>query len=177
MLLIMLPTERLWAQESSAPAPPPPASAATAPADTAWTQAPAASPALLGVDADEGPSLSGLVARLIGGLGLVVLLAWGGVWLLRRLGWQQPAAGATGPIRLGQRVYLGPKKLLCMVEIGDRTLALGITDQCITCLAEWRAGELPVRPEEPARAGFAAHLRARLGDRPPAAGASDGGQG
>lgn len=177
MLLIMLPTERLWAQDGPAAAPSPPASAATATADTAWSQAPAASPVALGLGVDEGPSLSGLVARLVGGLGLVVLLAWGGVWLLRRLGWQQPAAGAAGPIRLGQRVYLGPKKVLCLVEIGDRTLALGITDQCITRLAEWRAGELPVRPEEPARTGFAAHLRTRLGERQRVAGASDGGQG
>jgi flagellar biogenesis protein FliO len=150
--------------------------------DTLVTSEPVVPMPLVLPDGDVGEeTYASLIAKLIGGLTLVVLLAWGGVYLLRRLGLAQPVGATGGPIRLGQRVHLGPKKLICLVEIGDRTLALGVTEQSISILAEWRAGELPVQSpgqgEPRPVTGFAAQLRGLLGQRPPATGRRDGGQG
>jgi flagellar biosynthetic protein FliO len=103
-----------------------------------------------------------IMAKLGLGLGLVVLLAWGSVALLRRtgIGRQCGAAGAT--IRVFERAYLGPRKQVCLVEIGDRTLALGVTEQQITPLTEWRAGEFQAPPPAETAASFARQFRRML---------------
>lgn len=174
MLFILLRTECLLAAEVEAPAPP---VAATDSLATPSAPASASDSAVMPLAETGDETYASLVARLVGGLAVVVLLAWGGVFLLRRFGLGQPPGAPNSPIRLGQRVYLGPKKLICLVEIGDRTLALGVTEGSITALAEWRAGELELRGEDHPAAGFAGQLRALLGQRPPAAGRREGGQG
>lgn len=178
VLLIALRAGALLAVEEPSPVPvvTPPA------ADTLVTSEPVAPMPLVLPGGDVGEeTYASLIVKLIGGLTLVVLLAWGGVYLLRRLGLAQPVGATGGPIRLGQRVYLGPKKLICLVEIGDRTLALGVTEQSIATLAEWRAGELPVpspgQGEPRPVTGFAAQLRGLLGQRSPETTPRDGGQG
>jgi flagellar biosynthetic protein FliO len=107
-----------------------------------------------------------IMAKLGLGLGLVVLLAWGAVAILRRtaLGQQYGAAGSA--IKVFERAYLGPKKQICLVAIGGRTLAVGVTDQQITMLAEWDTDELAMPPEQAPGPGFAGQLR-RLLDASP----------
>jgi flagellar biogenesis protein FliO len=171
----------LWAGTLLAAEEPSPARASSA-ADTSVIPDSAMPAPLVLPTGDVGEeTYATLIIKLTGGLALVVLLAWGGVYLMRRLGLAQSVGAAGGPIRLGQRAYLGPKKLICLVEIGDRTLALGVTEHSITPLAEWRAGELAIQDSgqsgrSPA-GGFAAHLRALLGQHSSGAGGSEGGQG
>lgn len=178
VLLITLRAGALLAVEEPSPVPvvTPPA------ADTLVTSEPVAPMPLVLPGGDVGEeTYATLIVKLTGGLALVVLLAWGGVYLMRRLGLAQSVGAAGGPIRLGQRAYLGPKKVICLVEIGDRTLALGVTEHSITPLAEWRAGELAIQgsgqSEKRPAGGFAAQLRGLLGQRPSEAGGSEGGQG
>ena len=116
-----------------------------------------------------------IMAKLGLGLGLVVLLAWGSVALLRRtgIGRQCGAAGAT--IRVFERAYLGSRKQVCLVEIGDRTLALGVTEQQITPLTEWGAGEFQAPPPAETAASFARQFR-RMLDRDGTSGQQDEGE-
>ena len=73
------------------------------------------------------------VATKLGfGLGLVIILAWGTVFLLRKSSLGRQVGGVGKTIRVAERTYLSPKKAIYLVEIGDRTLALGVTEENIT---------------------------------------------
>ena len=100
------------------------------------------------------------VATKLGiGLCLVVVLAWGAVFLLRKsaIGQQFGEIGKT--IRIAERTYISPKKAIYLVEIGDRMLALGVTEEQITALSEWQSGELELTPT-PERGGtFSNHFK------------------
>ena len=100
------------------------------------------------------------VASKLGlGLCLVVVLAWGAVFLLRKSAVGQQFGGIGKTIRIAERTYLSPKKAIYLVEIGDRTLALGVTEEQITALSEWPSGELELTPA-PERGGtFSAQFK------------------
>jgi len=103
-----------------------------------------------------------VMAKLGLGLGLVVLLAWGAVYLLRKTAVGQQF-GTGGMIRVAERAYLGPKKFVCLVEIGDKVLALGVTEEHISTLTQWDEGELEL-PSDPAIPGaFASQFKSLLG--------------
>ena len=105
-----------------------------------------------------------IIAKLGFGLGLVILLVWGTVWLLRKssLGQKFGAVGST--IRVVERSFLSPKKAIYLVEIGDRTLALGVTEENIALLTEWQAGELDISSIIPqAPSSFATQFKTLLG--------------
>lgn len=63
-----------------------------------------------------------------------------------------------------ERSFLGPKKAIYLVEIGDRTLALGVTEEQVGKLSEWQKGEIDLSSNAiPAAGSFAAQLRTVLG--------------
>jgi len=83
------------------------------------------------------------LAKTVGGLGLVLALMWGLLWLMRRFA---PNAGGGGAgFRLVGRLSLGPRKWLGLVELGGRLLVLGVSDQGVSLL------ETIDDPEEVAR--------------------------
>ena len=96
-----------------------------------------------------GESYFGIMAKLGLGLGLVILLVWGAVWLLRQSSLGRQFGSMDGAIRVVERAFLGPKKAIYLVEIGDRILALGVSEENIALLAEWPAGELALATSEP----------------------------
>jgi flagellar protein FliO/FliZ len=128
-----------------------------APAGATWDS--------LGVGSGTVPELSywSLIAKLGMGLALVGLLVWGLVLLLRRTGLGQQLTSGGGTVRVAERAFLGPKKAIYLVEIGDRVLALGITEQSISVLAEWRSGELDLPPRSAATGPLGAPFRSLLG--------------
>lgn len=97
--------------------------------------------------------------RLGLGLALVVLLAWGAAHVLRKSTLGRQLGADNSLIRVAERAYLGPKKAVFLVEIGDRALALGVTDERITALAEWEAGALNLSPPAAKVSPFAAQLK------------------
>jgi flagellar biogenesis protein FliO len=114
---------------------------------------------------EEEASYWGVLARLGLGLAVVMFMAWGGVLLLRKSSLGQSLGASTGAIRVAERTYLGPKKAIYLVEIGDRTLALGVTEEHITPLSQWQAGELTLEKADPPASPFAVQLRNLLGHR------------
>lgn len=111
---------------------------------------------------DDGDIWS-ISMRLGFGLALVVLLAWGAAHLLRRSTLGKQLGADNTLIRVAERAYLGPKKAVFLVEIGGRALALGVTDDRITTLAEWTAGELDLTPRPSVPSPFASQLKNVLG--------------
>ncbi|MCY0899153.1 MAG: flagellar biosynthetic protein FliO [Firmicutes bacterium] len=76
----------------------------------------------------------GLFLNFVWAMLLVVGLAYVAVRLLKRMGF-----GRTSPSRyLNQIDYLplGPKRGIALVQVVDRTLALGVTDEQISVLLE-----------------------------------------
>lgn len=118
-------------------------------------------PALAG---EEGgvPYLE-MMIKLGLGLALVILLAWGSVFLLRKSALGKQFGGAGQNIRVLERFYLGPKKAIYLVEIGGRSLALGVTEAAITPLTQWQPGELELSSRTPSSPSFAAQFRTLLG--------------
>ncbi|MEW5701264.1 MAG: flagellar biosynthetic protein FliO [Candidatus Zixiibacteriota bacterium] len=76
------------------------------------------------------------VARLFGSLVLVLLLAWGALWLLRRTLKGRWTGLGSNSIKVVERVYLAPRKSVEVVLIGRRILVLGVTDHQIGMLTE-----------------------------------------
>ena len=111
---------------------------------------------------DDG-DIWGISMRLGFGLALVVLLAWGAAHLLRKSTLGKQLGADNTLIRVAERVYLGPKKAVFLVEIGGRALALGVTDDRITTLSEWTAGELDLTPKPSEPSPFANQLKNVLG--------------
>ena len=112
-----------------------------------------------------GESLFSMIAKLAVGLGLVIFLVWGSVWLLRKSALGQKF-GATGDtIQVLERSFLAPKKSIYLVEIGGRVLALGVTEENIALLTEWQVGELEISsPKSSSSPGlFATQLKTLLG--------------
>lgn len=88
------------------------------------------------------PDVSSMVTRMILSLGVVLLLIWGAVHVLQRISGRSAApGGATSHIRVLDRTYLAPKKAVYVLKIGSRSLAVGVTDNQITPLAELDAEE------------------------------------
>lgn len=76
----------------------------------------------------------GLILRFLWAMALVLGLAYVAARMLKRIGF-----GRVSPSRyLNQIDYLplGPKRGVALVQIVDRTVALGVTDQSISLLME-----------------------------------------
>lgn len=114
--------------------------------------------------ADRAPevSLASLLLKVGLGLSFVVGLAWGCVFLLKKSAVGQQFAPSASGIRVLQRSFLGPKRAIYLVEIGDRALALGVTESSINVLSRWPAGQLQLPERALASGGFAAHFRSLL---------------
>lgn len=111
-------------------------------------------------------SLSSIILKLGLGLGLVILLVWGSVALLRKSAVGRQFAGGTGHIRVLERSYLGPKKSICLVRIGQRTLALGVTEDSITALAQLEDEEVPLTADQAGEgSSFVAQFKSILSTR------------
>jgi flagellar protein FliO/FliZ len=109
-----------------------------------------------GADLGEEFSYLDLISRLGLGLFLVVLLAWVAAVLVRRSGLGQQMGASGGTVRIVDRTFLAPKKAIYLVEVGGRTLALGVTDTQISPLSEWQEGELKIEAKPvPTRGGAA----------------------
>ena len=113
--------------------------------------------------AEDDGDIWSISMRLGFGLALVVLLAWGAAHLLRKSTLGKQLGADNTLIRVAERAYLGPKKAVFLVEIGGRALALGVTDDRITTLSEWTAGELDLTPRPSVPSPFASQLKNVLG--------------
>ena len=114
-----------------------------------------------------GVSMFGIILKLGLGLAGVVLLVWGSVAVLRKSSLGKQFSANTGRVRVLERSYLGPKKSICLVRIGQRALAIGVTESNITTLAHLDDEDLPAVPDSLDGAGstFVSQFRSMLSTR------------
>ena len=93
------------------------------------------------MDMTAMPSTMSMVVRMVLSLAVVLLLIWGAVHILQRLSGTKQKAGTTSHIQVLDRAYLAPKKAVYVIQIGTRSLAVGVTDNQITPLTELDAEE------------------------------------
>lgn len=107
-------------------------------------------------------ALAPLIFKVCFGLGLVVMLAWGSVYLLRRTTVGQTMTGGSSAVRVVDRNWLGPKKAIYLVDISGRTLALGVTEEHISVLSTWEEGEIELARPEPQQSSFTNQFKTML---------------
>jgi flagellar biogenesis protein FliO len=118
--------------------------AVTAPDSSA---ARAAAPATSFMDAPEGadtagsavPHVGAALARLVGALALIGALLLGGLVLLKRFAGRTlklARGGPEKPLRVVERVSLGPKTHICLINACGRYLVVGVTEKEINVLME-----------------------------------------
>jgi flagellar protein FliO/FliZ len=77
-----------------------------------------------------------ILVPLVGGM------AWGSLWLWRRLQMGLPVHGPSDkPVRMIDVLPLGPSGKLAVVEFGDRELVIAISRTQISLLAERDRGD------------------------------------
>lgn len=107
---------------------------------------PGASPVTPAVDMAQAASLGLTLLKVFGALiltvGLMLLLS---VWL-RKLGLARSGIGQGALIKILDTKMIAPKKFIAVVQVADKTLALGVTDQQITLLSrlELDCADLPL---------------------------------
>jgi flagellar biogenesis protein FliO len=119
-----------------------------------------------GVERPANRDLSSILGTTLFSLAAVSALAYGGLWALRRSGVRLLAnpgqsLGVTGNadlLAVRETRQLSPNQKLHLVQMGEEVLLLGATDQTITCLARYPAGQIP--------ATFSDHLQAVTRETP-----------
>lgn len=93
-----------------------------------------------------GTLISSLLA-IVFSIALVLALAWGALWLLKK--WQDRALAGQGTssgergLRFVRALPLGPRERVVLIESGGEILMLGVTAASITVLSRWNEdGEL-----------------------------------
>jgi len=114
---------------------------------------------------DNDGDLWSIFFKLAAGLSAVVLLAWGSARLLKKSVLGRKFGVDNQLIKVVERTYLGSKTAIFLVEISGRTFALGVTDEAVSKIAEWKNSEIDL-PDLPISAGFASQLKGILNPGP-----------
>ncbi len=115
-----------------------------APSSAAWAET-AALP-------DTGSS----ILQMLFGLGLVLAMLFGTLWLLKRL--SLPRGPGSGLMRVVSGISVGPRERVVLLEVGSSWLVLGVAQGQVSTLAEVPRQELPPGGAEAAR-DFAGWLK------------------
>lgn len=91
--------------------------------------------------ADEGLSLAGTVGQMVLGLGLVLALMFGALFLIKKL--SLPRGPAAASLRVVGATAVGPRERVVLVEVGDKLLVLGVAPGQIEGLHTFEASEFP----------------------------------
>jgi len=103
---------------------------------------------------DDGEDLWGVFIKLATGLSVVILLAWGAARLFKKSNLARKFGVDNPLIKLVERTYLSSKISVILIEISGRTFALGVTDDAISKIAEWKTSDMDL-PDEVVHSSFA----------------------
>jgi flagellar protein FliO/FliZ len=99
---------------------------------------------------------TGSVAQVVVGLGVVLALLAGSLWLLKRM--TAPRGVAAGFLKVVTAAAVGPRERVVVVEVGDVWLVLGVAPGQVSALHQMPRQQLPAAvPSVPSE--FSARLR------------------
>ncbi len=101
-------------------------------ADVAETVTPEGQP--LTAEPDSG--VYSAVAKMLSALGVVILLAYGALYSLRRMMGKRHAGGSNSSLEVLQTTHVGQHKTISLVRVGQRSVLVGVTDHQISTLTE-----------------------------------------
>jgi flagellar protein FliO/FliZ len=87
-----------------------------------------------------------LILRTILSLAVVIALVWGSLWFLKRV--MSGRKSDSGAIRVSGMAHLGPKQRIVLIDVEERRMVLGVTEQSVTLLAD--LGKTPKSKTKPA---------------------------
>jgi flagellar protein FliO/FliZ len=117
-----------------------------------------AAPAVLAQPpAPAAPEIGGSLLQVILGLGVVIALLFGALWLLKRL--SAPRGAAAGILRVVAGAAVGPRERIVLVEVGDTWLVVGVAPGQVSALHQLPRQSLAAAPTAPAGKDFGAWLR------------------
>ena len=90
-------------------------------------------------DGPTGSSVTGAIAKLVVGLGVVLAVIYGVYWLLRSSGRakRKGVAGPDGSMAVVGTTVLSPGRSLHLVRIGDDVVLVGSAEHAVTRLHVW----------------------------------------
>lgn len=89
--------------------------------------------------ANEPPSVAASLGQMVMGLGVVIALLLGTLWLIKRLA--QPR-GPGNALKVIGGVALGSRERIMLVEVADKVLVVGVTTANIRTLHVLEASEI-----------------------------------
>jgi len=90
-----------------------------------------------------------LIARMFFSLLVVIVIIWGALQLFQRISGRSSGRTKASHVQVLERTYIEPKKAVYILRIGNRTLAVGVTEAHINPLAELDLEEtLAAYPEQ-----------------------------
>lgn len=125
----------------------------------------AAMPALARAQAKEGIGLGGSLLQMSLGLGLVVIVLFATLYVLKRLA--APRGAASGFLRVITAVAVGPRERVVVVEAGELWLVLGVSPGRVAALTQLPRQPSPVTTTPPTAdfAGWLKHMMERKNAR------------
>jgi flagellar protein FliO/FliZ len=117
---------------------------------------------------DPGSPLWAIV-KLLSALAIVIAALYGGLYLLKRMMMTRRTASARqAALEVIESAYVGPKKTVSLVRVGNKAVLVGVTDQQISMLTELSPAEtadlLTQTPETKTAETFA-HMFKRTTDK------------
>ncbi len=100
-----------------------------------------AAPQLAAAQAVAVPELGGSLVQMLLGLGVVLLLLFASLSLLKRLA--APRGAAAGLLRIVAGTAVGTRERVVVVEVGDTWLVLGVAPGRVTALSQVPRQEMP----------------------------------
>ena len=90
------------------------------------------------------PDFSGMILKSIFSLSVVVVLIIGFVWFMRKFVYNRSGSNiSNGLVKVISTTFIAPKKSIHLVKIMDRILVIGITENQMQALAEFKEEEIP----------------------------------
>ncbi len=115
-----------------------------------------AAPRLAAAQAAAAPELGGSLLQMLLGLGVVLLLLFASLYLLKRLA--APRGAAAGLLRIVAGTAVGTRERVVVVEVGDTWLVLGVAPGRVTPLTQLPRQEVPAAHALPGK-NFAGWLQ------------------
>lgn len=111
----------------------------------------AAPAALAQSSAPATPEIGSSLLQVILGLGVVIALLVGALWLLKRL--SAPRGAAAGVLRVVTGAAVGPRERVVLVEVGDTWLVVGVAPGQVNALHQLPKQDIAAAPAAGGPAG------------------------
>ena len=106
-----------------------------------------------GITPASAMSATGSIVKMVSALVVVVICIYGAVFALKKLmGRKITGRGSQGVLEVLETAHLGPKKMISVVRVADRSVLIGVTENQISLLSELdeeKTAMMTVEDEQP----------------------------